>query len=259
MPRALITGSTGTIGSALVKLLEQQGWEIFAWDRKVVPIDDYYKMENFIKLIRPDVLFHLAYTTDSNQSWFVNYEWTSELAWLTRILHIKFVFTSTNLVFSHNKQGPFMQHSIPDAHEGYGFEKRKSEERIMQQNPHAIIARLGWQISPEGGSNNMINFFHKKLNGKNAVRCSTQWVPACSFLEDTCRKLLDLATIFPSGIYMLDSNQQWSMFEIASALTKKYGYGWKVEPVNDFGWNSRMIDERMNMPSLQTKLPHLHD
>src|ERR1041385_2582396 len=116
--RMLVTGASGTIGSSLCALLKEGQHEVFTWDRKQVPINDYYKMENFMKLIRPDVLFHLAYTEDPNQSWFVNYEWSSELAWLTRILKIKFIFTSTNLVFSHRQQGPFTPQSHPDAHEG---------------------------------------------------------------------------------------------------------------------------------------------
>src|SRR5262245_59253637 len=98
--RVLVTGASGTIGSSLCTVLKQGGHEVFTWDKKQVPINDYYKMENFLKLINPDVLFHLAYSEDPSESWFVNYEWSSELAWLTGILRIRFVYTSTNLVFS---------------------------------------------------------------------------------------------------------------------------------------------------------------
>src|SRR6185295_1752892 len=157
MPRALVTGASGTIGSVLCKMLKEQQWEVFTWDRKLVPIDNYYKMENFIKLTHPDVLFHLAYSPDPEQSWIVNYEWSSELAWLTKILGIKFIFTSTNLVFKHDSSGPFTVNSVPNAESGYGFEKRKTEERIFSQNPESIIVRLGWQIGERAGSNNMID------------------------------------------------------------------------------------------------------
>src|SRR5689334_20189937 len=107
MTRALVTGASGTIGSKLCSKLKEQLWEVFIWDRKLVPIDDYYKMENFIKLIKPDVLFHLAYSPDPRQSWFVNYEWSSELAWITKILNIKFIIASTNLVFKNATKAPY--------------------------------------------------------------------------------------------------------------------------------------------------------
>jgi len=253
--RALVTGASGTIGSGLCSLLKLQGHDIFTWDRIQIPIDDYYKMENFVKLIRPDVLFHIAYTQDPNQSWFVNYEWSSELAWITHILHIRFVFISTNLVFSHRQQGPFTLHSVPDAFEGYGFEKRKSEERVSSQNPEAIIARLGWQIRIDGGGNNMIEYFRKRMADDGVIRASIRWYPACSFVEDACSKLIEMATIFPSGICMLDSNEKWNLFEIASALNEQFHFNWKIEPSEEYGWDSRMIDERMNMPSLRESLP----
>jgi len=255
--RALVTGASGTIGSALCSMLKEGKHEVFTWDRKQVPVNDYYKMENFMKLIHPDVLFHLAYTEDPNQSWFVNYEWSSELAWLTQILNIKFIFTSTNLIFSHRQQGPFTPYSEPDAYEGYGFEKRKSENRILSQNPEAMIARLGWQISLKGGNNNMIEYFQRRLKEEGVIRASTRWFPAASFVEDTGSKLIEIAAASAPGIYLLDSNEKWNLFEIATALNQQFNFGWRIEPTEDYGWDSRMIDERMNMPSLKERLPIL--
>lgn len=255
--RALITGASGTVGTTLSRLLKSRGHEVFSWDRSQIPINDYYKMENYVKLIRPDVLFHLAYTPDPKQSWFVNYEWTSELAWITHILGIRFVFTSTNLVFSHRQQGPFMPESVPDAQEGYGLEKRKSEERIMFQNPDAVIARLGWQINTKSGHNNMVEFLKRRMLDEGKVRASTRWFPACSFVEDASEKLVELSSDAPPGIYMFDSNEKWSLYEIATALNQQFGFSWKVEATEDYGWDSRMIDIRISMPSLKERLVSL--
>lgn len=257
MPRALVTGVSGTIGSVLERLLKEQDWEVFAWDRKLVPIDDYYKMENFVKLIHPDVLFHLAYSPDPDQSWFVNYEWSSELAWITKILKIKFLFTSTNLIFKDSSQGPFTLQSIPDAKSGYGFEKRKTEKRIIHQNPDSIIARLGWQIGEKAGSNNIVDFFERGMKNEGVIKASIKWLPACSFLEDACESMIQLATIFPPGTYMLDSNERWNIYEIAVALNEKFHFGWQIEATEDYVFDSRMIDERVKMVSLKSRLPAL--
>jgi dTDP-4-dehydrorhamnose reductase len=256
--RALITGASGTIGTELTRLLKKSDHEAVAWDRVQVPINDYYKMENYLKLIRPDVLFHLSYTPDPKQSWLVNYEWTSELAWITRILNIRFVFTSTNLVFSHRQQGPFSPNSVPEASEGYGLEKRKSEERVRSQNPNAVIIRLGWQINVKSGKNNLVEFLRRRMEEEGKVRASTQWYPACSFVEDTATKLLELSNDVPPDVYMIDSNERWNLYEIATALNEQLGYGWLIEATNDYGWDSRMEDKRLHMPSLKQRLPSLH-
>src|SRR5206468_288196 len=150
--------------------------------------------------------------------------------------------------------GPYTLQSIPDADQGYGFEKRKTEERVVYQNPDSIMVRLGWQIGMQGGRNNMINFFGEKMKKDNLIRASTKWLPACSFLEDTTAKLIELASVFPCGIYMLDSNERWNFYEIAVGLSEKYNFGWKIEATDDYAYDSRMFDERVKMISLKEKL-----
>ena len=117
--KALITGSNGTVGTALLGCLQEAGVSCVRWDRARVPIDDYAQMMAFIERERPDVLFHLAIASQlkspssEGASWRVNYEWTSELAWITRELDVRFVFTSTAMVFSDDAPGPFTIASQP--------------------------------------------------------------------------------------------------------------------------------------------------
>jgi dTDP-4-dehydrorhamnose reductase len=161
--KAVITGANGTIGSKLKSHLEEQGHTVVGWNRQEVPINDYWAMENFLKAESPDVVYHLAIpsnpTGHENESWMVNYQWTSELAWISKVLGISFIFSSTVMVFTNNAKGPFRPDMSPDAVEGYGYEKRMAEERVFYQNPGARIVRLGWQIGDAPGSNNMVDFF----------------------------------------------------------------------------------------------------
>lgn len=252
--RALITGASGTIGTVLCNILKAHDWEVYTWNRSSIPVDDYDEMENYLKSIHPDMLFHLAYTSDPDLSWKVNYEWTSELAWLAKILDIRFLFTSTNLVFK-NSFSPIGLQSQPDAESGYGFVKRKAEERILIQNQDAVIVRLGWQIGTSAGSNNMVDYFENKMKNDGVIRASTKWFPACSFLQDTCEKLMEIAKDFPRSTYMLDSNKRWNMHEIAAGLKRKFDFDWKIQSVEDFDFDSRMIDDRVRMASLDKRIP----
>ena len=74
--RAIITGSSGTIGTALRRALHDAGSETVAWDRRQVPIDDYDAMRGFVGDVRPDAIFHLAAASqpaqpESRGSWYV--------------------------------------------------------------------------------------------------------------------------------------------------------------------------------------------
>ncbi len=260
--KAIITGINGTIGSVLRQRLESQGHTVVGWNRRDTAIDHYQTMEDFLRAESPDVVFHLAIasrpTGRENESWLVNYEWSSELAWITRVLNITFIFTSTAMVFSNDARGPFKLDSVPDAGEGYGFEKRMAEQRVFYQNPQTRVVRLGWQIGEKSGSNNMIDYLERNNRENGQVSASTRWLPACSFLPDTAEGLQRLATMDP-GLYMLDANRKWNFFEIASALNARHGNPWKIVPSDDFVYDQRMIDPRLEIPSLQTHLPDLKD
>lgn len=256
--KAIITGGRGTVGSALASFLRARGDEVVLWDRSVVPIDRYQPMEDFVRCEKPDVLFHLAIaskgTGKPNESWLVHYEWTSELAWICRQLGVRFLFTSSVMVFSDNAKGPFTLDSAPDAPDGYGYEKRMAEQRVFHQNPGSIVARLGWQIGDAPGSNNMIDNFEKRMRSEGAIHASRRWLPACSFIQDTAAAL---ASLNAPGLYMLDGNRKWNFFEIAGALNELHGRRWKVVPNDDFVFDQRMLDPREPAASLKERLPAL--
>ena len=256
----LVTGLRGTVGRALHARLTREGVRVVGWDRGVVPIDRYDAMERFVAETAPDVLVHLAIASSptgrDNEAWLVNYEWPSELAWITRQAGIRFVHASTVMVFSGTATGPFTVDSVPDATEGYGYEKRRAEQRVRDQNPHATIVRLGWQIGDQPGSNNMIDFFDRQTRAHGRVGASTRFRPACSFLEDTADAMARLLGAAP-GCYLIDSNARWSLFEIARAVSAAHGDRWKVVPIEKPAQDQRMIDPRVPMPSLATRLPAL--
>lgn len=258
--KVLITGCSGTIGSQLKKRLEASGHQVVPWDRTKVPNTDYYAMEGFLKDIRPQVLYHLAVpsrpTGMENESWMVNYQWTSELAWLCRSLNIQFIFISTVMVFSNNAKGPFTPESRPDAAEGYGYEKRMAEERVFFQNPGATVIRLGWQIGDEPGTNNMVDFLETRMKTDGLVSCSTQWFPACSYIQDTV-EVLEWVQKQPSGTYLFDTNEKWSFYQIAFALNQIHGKRWKIIPADNFVYDQRMQDPRIPTHSLSKHIKGL--
>lgn len=256
----VVTGSRGTLGSAFVPLLRSQGHKVIPWDRAAVAITDYWAMETFLRGSGAEAVFHLAVPSQltgmPNESWTVNYQWTSELAWLARELGLIFVYVSTVMVFSPQKQGPFTFDTVPDAGDGYGMEKRLAEERVFHQNPASRVLRLGWQIGGPAGSNNMVDFLDAEAARNGLVSCSTQWLPACSFLEDSAAVLAGLLDQSP-GLYQFDSNRRWSFYQIAFALAKQLGKPWKVTATDSFVFDQRMVDHRMPDISLKTRLTSL--
>jgi dTDP-4-dehydrorhamnose reductase len=243
--------------------MRQQGIDVIPWDRSRTPIDDYYAMKAFLQSTQPDALFHLAIASQptgvENEGWLVNYHWTGELAWLARQLGFKLVYTSTVMVWSDETQGPLTPQTPPiddGAYESYGITKLRAEHRTREQNPQAIIARLGWQIGSTVGTNNMFDHITRTVEREGKIKASTEWLPSCSMLHDTAEALLTL-TAKPAGTYLLNSNTQWSYYDIVRALNARHEAGWEVVPTEDFDFDQRMLDERVPMPPLEDSLPEL--
>lgn len=258
--KAILTGVNGAVGTGLKRHLEAQGHTVVGWDRRHVPIDDSAAMEAFIHDQHPDALFHLAIPSQStgreNESWWVNHYWTGELARICRQSAIRFLFTSTVMVFTDHAVGPFTVESIPDAAEGYGYEKYQAEQWAVSQNPDTVVVRLGWQIGEQPGSNNMIDFFQRQMAEHGEVRASRRWLTACSFIGDTAAALTHLVAQ-PAGVYLVDSNTRWTFFEIASALNALHGQQWTITPSDDFVYDQRMVDPRVPVAKLDARLPAL--
>ncbi len=141
---------------------------------------------------------------------------------------------------------------------GYGAQKRAAEARVAAQHPEARIVRLGWQIGddPGDGGNHLGAWMAAQVAQHGRVAASTRWLPACSFLADTAAALARAATARP-GLYLVDSNDGWTFYDVACALAAKLGRPWPVVPTHAFAFDQRMQDARLGVPGLEARLPAL--
>jgi dTDP-4-dehydrorhamnose reductase len=258
--KILVTGLHGTVGRALEAELRGNGHQVVGWDRAAVPIDRYNAMDRFVAETAPDAIVNLAIASQptgrDRESWLVNHDWPSELAWICRQREIRFVHTSSVMVFSPAAVGPFTIESTPDAEHGYGYEKRLAEARVFYQNPQATVVRLGWQIGDAAGSNNMIDYFERQAREHGHVAASSRWWPACSFLPDTAAALAR-ALSAPPGLYQLDGNERHTMWQIANALSEHHGRRWRIVEATEPNQDQRMIDPRLDIMPISSRLSAL--
>ncbi len=259
--KAIITGASGAIGQYLVSYLRLRGWKTLSWNRDMVGITDHHQMALFISRIKPDLVFHLASYDGSengikNESWQVNYNWPTQLAEICQQNAVRLFYLSSSEVFKHTHQGPFAKTQQTVEVKGLGYEKRMAEQQIMTASPLASIIRLGWQLSL---THNLNKLAHSLLNpqpGHKHVELSSQYYPACSFIEDSCAAIETLVS-YPPGLYQLDSNRKWSLYDIGQALTKEFKVSYKIDKVSRPIKDRRMLETCFTMPSLHHRLHFL--
>lgn len=236
--KAIVTGLNGTVGPVLGGVLKRNGHEVAGWSRASVHPDDLAGVRAHIWREKPDSIFHLAMGSPA---------WAAEIARACRDLCIRFLFTSTVSVYAHTQAGPHRPSDQPEPNDDYGRYKRECENAIMDVNPEAVIARIGWQIGEAPGGNNMLSYFdqHQREHGKVAL--SRRWVPACSFLHDTASVLAGLVEErIPGGLYHVQGNRGLDICEIAKRLKARHRSPWEIVETHDFKMDNRMVDERID-------------
>jgi dTDP-4-dehydrorhamnose reductase len=245
--KALITGVNGTVAPVLVDAVRRDGAEVVAWDRAQVSTVDRDVMREFIDRTRPDWICHLAMGDE---------DWAGFLADHCQRNDIGFLFTSTGMVFDCAPDGPHRVGDERTAKDDYGRYKVRCEDAINAASSQAIIARFGWQIGTGRGGNNMVESLYEKMEGDGVIRPSRRWIPATSFMTDTCAALRELMERGEAGTFQLDSNSECALTfaDIAEALKVKHGADWLIEPVDDYVHDQRLLETRISMPRLDERL-----
>jgi dTDP-4-dehydrorhamnose reductase len=233
--KVLLTGMNGTVAPAVAEELRARGNEVVAWDRSAVSPDDRGAIERFIRQTKPSVLVHCAMGSA---------QWAEDMARICAEDGGTFLYVSSASVYGTQQQGPFTIDDVPEPSDDYGRYKLECEQRVRAVNAESRIVRIGWQIALRPGGNNMVEHLIRRQAEDGHIAASTDWFPACSFLDDTARALVDVLNL-PPRLYLLDGNPGWSFAKIANALKAAMGGPWDVRESKGFRWNNRMMDNKL--------------
>lgn len=239
--KAIITGMNGTVAPYVYDELRHQDIDVIIWDRTQTDIHLEAAVHAYISEHQPDLFFHIATGP---------IEWVEAIAKSTQALGIKLLFTSTVSVFSEKGSGPYTRENVPDSEEEYGKYKIECEKIIQKYHHNAIILRLGWQIGPHARPNNMFHYLTQQHQDKGYIEASSKWYPSCSFLEVSAHAIVDCALNFMPGVYLVNSNQRYSFFEIVTKLNQRYQMNWTIKETTSFKRDDRMMDSRVRVEDL---------
>jgi len=237
----LLTGVNGTVAPAVAAELRRRGKDVSAWDRSIVSPDDRKAVARHIRAVRPTALVHCAMGSP---------QWAEDMALTCAEEGSKFLYVSSASVYGTHQQGPFTIADVPEPSDDYGRYKLECEQRVRAANDQALIVRIGWQIALRRGGNNMVEHLAQKQVDHGYIAASTEWFPACSFLDDTARALAGAVDGVPAGLYLLDGNPGWSFWQIAVSLQRAMNAEWDLRPSEDFRWNNQLLDSRLGIVSI---------
>ena len=133
------------------------------------------------------------------------------------------VFLSTEIIFPDREDG-HTEDSIPAPSTVYAQQKTEVEAYIQENARNVIIARTGWNVSPDPHSNCPIaNTRHLLLSG-NAKLARDNWFTLTD-VSDTCSVLLDLIKNKIHGTFHVAANPPISRIELAEEIVASSSVG----------------------------------
>ena len=243
MKNVVVTGLNGTLAPVLKNVLERNGLNVVGWDRNLVDVHNADHAAAFITEQSIDAIFHLAMG---------DAKWAENLAKITKQHRIPMVFTSTAMVFDQEQNGPYCIEQNRNAKDDYGQGKIACEDMIMQYNSDAAILRIGWQIDLAAKGNNMIYALNQQQKEQGFVSASEAWIPATSFMQDTCSALLQIVQNQRTGVYHFDSNAiaGLNFAGLVKRLANKYALNWNIRKDNNYVHDQRLLESRLEIPCI---------
>lgn len=234
--KIVVTGVNGQLGYDVVRELNKRKYtEVFGIDINELDLTDRNAVKVYMSNINPDVIIHCAaYTAvdkaeDNNDLCYdVNVNGTRYLVESARNLNAKFVYISTDYVFSGEKASEYLVSDIPNPKSVYGKTKYLGEVETQKHDKYFII-RISWVFGKNG--NNFIKTMLRLSNEKEMLNIVSDQIGSPTYTYDLSKLIVDMIETDKYGIYHATNEGVCSWFEFAQKIFEYSDIDIKLNPI----------------------------
>jgi len=241
MPRVLITGGSGLLGSALVRAARQEYEVSFTYHRHPVDLPgasglrlvlegERKPVAALLEASKPDVIIHTAglrsldyCETHPEEARRVNVEGTLRLAEAAAEHDIPFVFISTESVFD-GTRGMYREDDVPNPITIYGRTKLEAEQSVRRLLPDALIVRTSSIYGRSQHGQSLAEYILEELADGRPLEMITDSAFSPILSDNLAEAILELVRTHRGGLYHVAGTERCSRYEFALAVAHVFGY-----------------------------------
>lgn len=226
--RIAITGTRGTLGTALTRLCSTAGHIVLHLNRPDHDIRNPAAMLSALGGFTPDLVIHsAAYTNvdgaeaEPDEAFAVNALGTRNLALACVQVNAPLIYVSTNMVFDGSSSRPYKEFDLANPQGVYAASKWAGERYVEHLMQRFYIARVSWLYGREGDS-----FVHKIVRAadeRGALGVVADEIATPTYAEDFAAALLKLGQTGLYGWYHLVNEGECSRLEYAREIMRLTG------------------------------------
>ncbi|MFJ7825278.1 dTDP-4-dehydrorhamnose reductase [Psychrobacillus sp. NPDC096623] len=233
--KVLVTGAKGQLGTDVVLLLKENGYDVYGFGRDEMDITNQEKVDEVITSIRPDVVIHTAAYTKVDQAelepdkaFQVNAIGTRNVAVAAHKIDAKLIYISTDYVFDGTATEPIDEFQPTNPQTIYGKSKLAGEQYVRELHNKFFIVRTSWVYGAHG--NNFVKTMLKLSETMDEIKVVADQIGSPTYAVDLAEKLAELCVTEKYGTYHISNEGKCSWYEFAYEIFKFAGKEIKVIP-----------------------------
>lgn len=228
-PSVLIIGSNGQLGSDMVMLSKQTGFNVSGIDFPQIDITNPSITERCILDFKPDYIINCAaYTavddceTHQEKAFAVNAQGPQNIALSAKKSGAVMVHISTDYVFDGKKDSPYLEHDQTAPLTVYGKSKLEGERLIAANCEKYQIFRIAWLYGIYG--NNFVktirSIAEKKMQQNQSLTVVNDQFGTPTYTREVCAQVLTMITQPYYGIFHCTNEGSCSWYDFALEIVK---------------------------------------
>lgn len=237
--RIVITGASGQLGQELKVLLEHDAAkECFFLDRKQLPLDQTFIIQDILGMYQPDVIIHAgAYTavdqaeSEADLADQVNHLASEEIAQYCHVHGTKLIAISTDYVFDGNSRMALTEDAPVHPINVYGHTKLKGEQAIQKWCPEAIIIRTSWVYSTFG--KNFVKTMLRLMSERESIAVINDQIGSPTSAVDLAKAIVHIVECakWVGGVYHYSNEGEISWYDFAIAIRDLKGLECEINAI----------------------------
>ncbi|HID71613.1 MAG TPA: dTDP-4-dehydrorhamnose reductase [Thermoplasmata archaeon] len=234
--RVLIIGSSGLVGSELVKTLSEF-YSLYPMTHKDLEVTSRTEVERVLKETKPHFVINLSVChtleaeKDPFKAFLVNSIAVKDLSDFSRKFSFTLVHFSTDYVFSGKKGKPYFEDDTPGPVNVYGASKLAGELFLQHLAPSHYLVRTSSLFG--SGRQNFVTSMIEKVKRNERIEVVKDIRMAPTYSKDLAFQVQALM-IFkkPFGLYHITNSGECSWFEFAQEIFKILDLSPKLFPIS---------------------------
>ena len=244
MNNILVTGSTGQLGSDVVKELLKRGYSTLSPNRSEFNLCSEDSIRNYILNSNCEAIVHCAAYTQVDKAEDekdlcikINTTATKHIAKCAKILDIPMIYISTDYVFDGTKDGEYTENDETNPINIYGESKLAGEKYVQEILDKYYIVRTSWVFNING--KNFIETMLRLSKANNQLSIVNDQIGSPTYTKDLSRLLVDMLETSKYGLYHATNEGYCSWYEFANTIFKLANINIDIKAINSNEYASR--------------------